>query len=577
MSVDNQNSEFLVENDPMKREEARKKESFRKLYKKRKSLIKKGGFKLESTTFYRGLILLIYLLAFIRLFTLYMTNRSFSFTTYVYIKLFGIIHLEALISLWVQIHGLIGSRGIVPLFQTMQIFKSYFSENTETSNWQLFKLYFKIPSLFWFCEWNDSNLNRCFFLGTFCSICLIIGIFPAPILLCVLYLIYLTMIQVCESFLSLQWDVLLLESTFLSIILSFSSHSFNLFHIFPSSVEEPSKIILFLLWWLLFRLMFSSGVVKLTSGDPTWFHLEAMNFHYETQPIPGTLSHWIHNQSFIIHKLEVIITFMIELICPFLIFGPRLLQGIACFFFIFLNFAISITGNYGFFNIHVIVMCTLLLDNNFFCNELFRSFLIWPTLKIPKITITISNMYIYNPLFLFIMSLSLIVLNRAFRSEIIPIPRFLSSIYRYFSSFYILNAYGLFAVMTTKRLEICIEGSEDGVNWIPFEFKYKPGNIHRRPPFIIGHMPRLDWRMWFLPLSSFPSIPSWFVQFLEKLQSGSKPVLKLLESFPSSPKFLRVLQYEYKFTTREELKITKQYWNRIPRGNFIPLTLCKGN
>lgn len=131
-----------------------------------------------------------------------------------------------------------------------------------------------------------------------------------------------------DAFLQLQWDTLLLETTFLGVFLSATSHGFSFFHVFPSQVQNPSPFLLFAVWWLLFRLMFGSGIVKLSSRDPTWAKLEAMQYHYQTQPIPGPLSHWMHHRSYSFHVKETLGTFFIEIGLPILIFGNRLSQVI---------------------------------------------------------------------------------------------------------------------------------------------------------------------------------------------------------------------------------------------------------
>jgi len=173
-----------------------------------------------------------------------------------------------------------------------------------------------------------------------------------------------------------------------------------------------------------------------------------------------------------------------------------------------------------------------------------------------------------------VMALTLNSWNRAFRNDLFSIPSFLWKFQRAINSFFVVNSYGLFAVMTTERIELIIEASEDGENWVPYEFKYKPGDCKRSPPFILGHMPRLDWRMWFLPFSEFPQIPSWFVQFLEQLRNGNPDVSNLMGNAPCvATNFLRVTKYDYKFTSRKELKETGDHWKRTLKGKYIPFVL----
>jgi len=177
-----------------------------------------------------------------------------------------------------------------------------------------------------------------------------------------------------------------------------------------------------------------------------------------------------------------------------------------------------------------------------------------------------------------LMLLTLSPVNRACRIIVISVPKWLSNIHSMVAPFIIANSYGLFAVMTTKRVELIFEGSNDGENWRQYEFKYKPGDINRRPPFILGHMPRLDWRLWFMPFHSFPYIPSWFLQFLEKMIQHKEDIIGLLAKplpFPEDqpPHFLRVMSYHYKFSSPEIKKQTGQWWTRHLVGPYIPFPL----
>jgi len=289
----------------------------------------------------------------------------------------------------------------------------------------------------------------------------------------------------------------------------------------------------------------------------------------------------MHNLPRNFHKLETLATFGVELVLPFLVFGPRSLQILASLSFIFLNAMISTTGNYGFFNIHTMVLSFLLLDDQTLkletkvqlVEEFWNYLTNWNLMGLIPADLTTI---ICGAICFTIMALTLNMFNRAFRVEVFSNPEFLSSIQQKINTFFLVNPYGLFAVMTTERIELIIEASEDGQTWIPYEFKFKAGDLSRKPPFILGHMPRLDWRMWFLPFSTFPQIPTWFVQFLEQLKKGNPEVLKLMESAPFTvPKFLRVNCWRYNFTSSEEQKETAKCWKREYVGKYIPFVLAR--
>jgi hypothetical protein len=145
------------------------------------------------------------------------------------------------------------------------------------------------------------------------------------------------------------------------------------------------------------------------------------------------------------------------------------------------------------------------------------------------------------------------------------------------SPFEIINSYGLFAVMTTTRPEIVIEGSNDGVNWQAYEFKYKPGELTRRPAWVAPHQPRLDWQMWFAALGDYRSDP-WIVRFMARLLQGSPEVLGLLERNPfvdRPPHYVRAMLYQYTFTSPAERKSTGAWWKRELKGVYVPAVSLK--
>jgi hypothetical protein len=141
----------------------------------------------------------------------------------------------------------------------------------------------------------------------------------------------------------------------------------------------------------------------------------------------------------------------------------------------------------------------------------------------------------------------------------------------------IVGSYGLFAVMTAKRDEIVIEGSNDGVEWREYEFWYKPGDVARTPRWNIPHQPRLDWQMWFAALEDPRRLP-WFWHFLRRLLESEPTVTALLEKnpFPDKPPlFLRARFYEYTYSAGEE-KAKGIWWDRRPLGLYFPVVHLKG-
>jgi hypothetical protein len=166
---------------------------------------------------------------------------------------------------------------------------------------------------------------------------------------------------------------------------------------------------------------------------------------------------------------------------------------------------------------------------------------------------------------------SLMQFSAMFRLPL-PWPRPLVAVYAWLEPFRTFNHYGLFAVMTTSRREIVIQGSNDKVRWLAYEFKYKPGEVRRRPGFVEPHQPRLDWQMWFAALGEAPQNP-WFASFCLCLLRGSPPVLGLLQRNPfprQPPRYIRAVVYEYHFTDFATRRRTGAWWRREDKGLYLP-------
>jgi lipase maturation factor 1 len=322
----------------------------------------------------------------------------------------------------------------------------------------------------------------------------------------------------------------------------------------------------------LFRLMFMSGVVKLTSGDSSWLNLFALHYHYWTQPLPTPLAWWANQLPDWFQASSVVVMFLIELIAPFLLFFPRRLRLIGATSITIFQLLIALTGNYGFFNLLTIILCVLAVDDA-----------VWPKLGRKRIeTVTIQGAGWSPKLLMPITGVVLLFSWPLLWESLFPEadwPPILGTVYTYIERFRSLNSYGLFRVMTTSRPEIVVEGSSDGVNWRPYTFKYKIGDPDVPPPIVAPHQPRLDWQMWFAALSDVQEEP-WFTNFLVRLLQGSPPVLRLLKTNPFPglpPRYIRATLFDYRFTTAGERKKTGAWWSREEKGLYCPvLTLRHG-
>lgn len=487
-----------------------------------------------------------------------------------FLSCLGVIYLIAFLSLWVQISGLLGSNGIAPVQQTMAALKN------EAANMHMgWGRFYRVPTLCWINS-SDGFLNFQCAAGTVLAVLLIAGIAPAPCLF-LLWLIYLSLSSIGSPFLDFQWDTLLLETGLLAIFFAPLQWLPRL----PAREGAPSRVVLWLLRWLLFKLMFRSGCVKLTSGDPTWHNLTALNYHFETQPLPTWIGWYAHQFSAWVHRSDTIAVFIIEIAVPFLIFLPRRPRQLACLAFLSLQLFILLTGNYCFFNLLTMVLCLTLLDDAALQKCLPAKWCSssaspapphgWRTLRVVRSALVV-------PLVIVVLITSAVQFATMFHGHV-WVPRKAARIYNWFEPLRSFNGYGLFQVMTTSRVEIVVEGSDDGVNWSAYEFKYKPGDLKRRPGFVEPHQPRLDWQMWFAALSDYRENP-WFVNFCIRLLQGSPQVLALLDKnpFPNAPpKFLRAVAYEYRFTDSATRKRTGDWWSRTPAGVYLPAISLQRN
>ncbi len=477
-----------------------------------------------------------------------------SVSRWLFLKLLALVYLIAFLSLWVQIDGLAGSNGILPA-------DSFLKRVSEVVG---VERYWRLPTLCW-VNASDTMLNGLCAGGCLLAILLLADLAPALCLL-LMWAFYLSLSSVCGDFLNFQWDALLLEAGFLTVFLA-------PLHIRPCRQVESawSGAVVWLLRWLLFRLMFSSGAVKLASGDLGWRSLSALRYHYETQPLPTWIGWFAHQMPDWFQTLSVLIMFFIELVVPFFIFVPGILRRFAFFGFITLQLLIALTGNYCFFNLLAMALCVLLLSDLEW-PERWRAWvearrrrtegpriLRWPAwvlVPVAAATVLVTGMLLLETL-----------------RWNMPWPRPLLALYRMVAPFRSTNSYGLFAIMTTERPEIIVEGSDDGERWVPYEFKWKPGDLNRRPGFVAPHQPRLDWQMWFAALGSYQE-DRWFLEFLERVLKGSHPVLNLLQKnpFPNAPpRYVRAVVYNYRFTDWHTLRSQGTWWRREYGRLYCPV------
>ena len=316
--------------------------------------------------------------------------------------------------------------------------------------------------------------------------------------------------------------------------------------------------------------MFLSGAVKLTSGDPTWRNLTALNYHYETQPLANWVSWYVFQLPEWFQKFSVAMMYGAELGAPLLIFAPRRLRFFGAWVIIVFQSLIIITGNYCFFNWLTIALCLLLFDDAAWPKWAGHAAERWKGFP-PRSGCVSWTKWVTRPLVAALLALNVMVMCQTLGVRV-SWPRPLLALERFENTYNIVNSYGLFRVMTTSRPEIIVQGSNDAVEWKSYEFKYKAGDLMRRPGFVAPHQPRLDWQMWFAALGSARR-NEWFVRFCARLLEGSPQVLALLETNPfpdAPPKYIRAVMYDYHFTSFEERRETRAWWKRDRMRSFMP-------
>ncbi len=501
---------------------------------------------------------------------------TYRLSRWLFLRLLALVYLVAFVSLWVQIDGLIGSGGILPL-------GDYLGPLHERLASEAYRL---LPTLTWFSS-SDAFLHVLCACGVGLSLLLIVGVAPTPVLLA-LWAVYLSLQLAGQVFLSFQWDILLLESGFCAVFFAPAEWRPRL----PWNATAPSRAGRWLLWSLLVKLMVLSGAVKLICLDPTWWSLTALDYHYFTQPLPLRTSWYAHHLPGWFQKLSVLVMFAVEIGVPFLIWGPRRLRLAACAALIGFQLLIAATGNYGFFNLLTTVLCVPLLDDAFLGRFLpagrrgggparkkgwrrlpgrvVRLALVGCLLLLSGLSFvrevvrTEPRSGIDGP---FGLALDL------GRSHVLSWGE---PLLRAVDPFNTVNGYGLFRGMTTTRPEIVIEHSADGRSWQEYEFRYKAGDVTRPPRRAAPHMPRLDWQMWFAALNPQGNFV-WLERLVLRLLEGAPAVQALLERVPPGsppPAYVRLVLYSYEFSEPAERKAGGAWWRRQRQGELTrPLSL----
>ncbi|MGY1439455.1 lipase maturation factor family protein [Streptomyces reniochalinae] len=464
-------------------------------------------------------------------FTPWFSASGYELSRLVLQRALATVYLVAFFSAAMQFRALLGEHGLLPAAAFVR------------------RVPFKAaPSLFhWRCD--DRVTGACAWAGVALAAAVVAGaadavpLWASMVMWALLWVLYLSFVNVGQIFYGFGWESLLLEAGFLAIFLG-------------NARTAPPVLTLWLMRWLLFRVEFGAGLIK-WRGDQCWRDLTCLYYHHETQPMPGPLSWHFHHLSRRLHRIETGANHVAQLIVPFGLFFPQPIAGIAAGLIILTQLWLVLSGNFSWLNWLTIVLAFAAVD-----------------------TSAISGAPSYGavpPWFAVVVcvaALLIVVLSYWPARNLVSRTQQMN---RSFNALHLVNTYGAFGSVTRVRQEIVLEGTDDerltaDTAWREYEFKGKPGDVRRLPRQFAPYHLRLDWQMWFAALS--PAYTrGWFEPLVERLLVNDRPTLRLLRTNPfpeQPPTHVRALLYRYRFTTREERRETGAWWHRTFVREFLP-------
>ncbi len=433
------------------------------------------------------------------------------------------VYVVAFVSAALQFRALIGERGMLPADRFVRAVP--FRAAPSLFQWRF------SDRLFAAVAWSGAVLAAAVAAGAADAV----PLWASMLMWAVLWALYLSIVNVGQIWYGFGWESLLLEAGFLAVFLG-------------NETTAPPVLVLWLLRWLLFRVEFGAGLIK-WRGDRCWRELTCLDYHHETQPMPGPLSWYFHRLPPRLHRVEVAANHVTQLIVPLALFLPQPVAGAAAALMIVTQLWLVLSGNFAWLNWLTIVLALSALDTS---------------------PVTEPRAYGATPPWFvaLVCALTLLVAVLSYR----PARNLFSrgqQMNASFDSLHLVNTYGAFGSVTRVRQEIVLEGTdawrpgEDTV-WREYEFHGKPGDPARRPRQFAPYHLRLDWMMWFAALS--PAYTrGWFDAFVLRLLAGDPATLRLLRGNPfpdEPPAHVRALLYRYRFTTRAERGETGMWWHR---------------
>jgi hypothetical protein len=416
--------------------------------------------------------------------------------------------------------------------------------------------FFDAPSIFHW-RYSDRLLVAVSWTGLVLAVAAVIGLtdrVPTPLAMLMwfaMWALYLSLVNVGQTFYGFGWESLLCETGFLAIFLG-------------NAQVAPPITLVFLVRWLLFRVEFGAGLIKMR-GDRCWRDLTCLYYHHETQPMPNPLSRFFHHLPKRFHRMEVLGNHFAQLVAPVFLFAPQPVASIAGLIVFGTQGWLVLSGNFAWLNVITMSLALMSVDDSVF------------GLALSAVRPSVGAESGIDALFgAVVLAVTALIIFLSYR----PARNLLSrrQLMNYsFDPFHIVGAYGAFGSVTKERDEVILEGTTDvtitaDTVWREYEFKGKPGDVRRRPPQVAPYHLRLDWLMWFAAMSS-PMYHDWFMPFVLKLLHADRPTLRLLRIDPFAgdpPRFVRARLYRYRFTTPAEHRESGAWWRRELLGEYLP-------
>ncbi|HTM17975.1 MAG TPA: lipase maturation factor family protein, partial [Terracidiphilus sp.] len=455
------------------------------------------------------------------------------------------IYFVAFLTVIRQFKPLLGERGLLPV-----------PEFLSRTSWR------ETPSLFHW-HYSDRLLDVSAWSGLILSVLALFGLTERGSIALsiaawlVLYVLYLSVVNVGQNFFGFGWESMLLEAGFFTAFLG-PTHA------------QPTIIPILILRWMLFRTEMGAGLIKLRH-DPCWRDLTCLYYHYETQPLPNPLSWYFHRVPNWMHRFSALVSHFIQVIVPFGLFAPQPVAAIAGALLISQQLLLIVSGNYSWLNWLTVVLGFSAFDDRIVS-------IILPLHAHPLIGRPLAF-----DIVLYLLAAAVIALSIKPALNLISPQQMMNYSY---NPLHLVGAYGAFGQVGRERYEIVIEGTADRVitpatQWREYDFKAKPGDPRRTPPQIAPYHLRLDWLIWFLPFSvvvtpsgiRVPGYSRWFFNFIQRLLANDRDLLSLMgpNPFPETPPaFVRALFYRYRYTTPEQKRQTGAWWSRQLLGTYLP-------